>query len=70
MDVKCILKCRNPQIAVSDSEGCISIVNLERGEDRIHHQWKAHDFEAWITAFDYHNTTQVYTGGDDCLLKM
>lgn len=60
---------RNPRIAVSDSKGCVSIVDLEES-DRVSHHWKAHDYEAWICAFDYHNTSHVFSGGDDCKLKL
>ncbi|KAJ0019622.1 hypothetical protein NQD34_007191 [Periophthalmus magnuspinnatus] len=53
----------------SDSAGCISVVSLEEGAVTIQSQWKAHDFEAWISAFSYWDTQVIYTGGDDCKLK-
>lgn len=31
--------------------------------------WAAHDFEAWITAFDCFTPTTVWSGGDDLTLK-
>ena len=60
-----------PKATVSDSGGCISTVKLaENGSEIVLDQrWKAHNFDAWITAFDRWNTHIVYSGGDDCLLK-
>jgi diphthamide biosynthesis protein 7 len=29
--------------------------------------WKAHGFEAWVTAFDYWNSSVVYTGNTESL---
>lgn len=68
-------------VAVSDSSGSISVLDMASME-RLHH-WTAHEFPAWITAFDYHDTSFIYsgipflqtptqlnqTGGDDCRLK-
>ena len=48
----------SPTLAVSSSPGDISLV---RGEEVIEH-WHAHDFEAWITAFNYYDANIVWSG--------
>lgn len=55
----------NLKIVVSDSTGFVSIIEVEDSL-RKSCSWKAHDFEAWIAAFDYWDTNVIYTGGDDC----
>ncbi|XP_011503192.1 PREDICTED: diphthine methyltransferase [Ceratosolen solmsi marchali] len=53
------------KITVSDSQGFVSLFRLiENGIEKIT-LWPAHEYEAWITAFDYWNTNIIYTGGDD-----
>ncbi|XP_014469887.1 PREDICTED: diphthine methyltransferase isoform X7 [Dinoponera quadriceps] len=53
-------------IIVSDSRGWVSHFTL-LGDDLIRDSsWCAHDFEAWIAAFDYWQTNSFYSGGDDC----
>ncbi|XP_078063222.1 diphthine methyltransferase isoform X2 [Mustelus asterias] len=59
------------KIVSSDSKGCLSLLSVDgcrSALDMISH-WKAHDFEAWIAAFNYWNTDVVYSGGDDSKLK-
>ncbi|OAD54958.1 WD repeat-containing protein 85, partial [Eufriesea mexicana] len=57
------------KIVVSDSKGCISLLELNESKlDKIN-SWSAHKYEAWITAFDYWNTNIIYSGGDDCIFQ-
>ncbi|CAG8558575.1 9542_t:CDS:2 [Ambispora leptoticha] len=58
-------------IIVTQNDGCASILSVDAQREMITktRQWKAHDFEAWIGAFNYWSTNLVYTGGDDCRLK-
>ncbi|KAI9204437.1 WD40-repeat-containing domain protein [Polychytrium aggregatum] len=59
-----------PSLIVSQSDG--SLVHLgvtQEGQLEPLVQWTAHDYEAWIGAFDYWSTSTVYSGGDDCRLK-
>ncbi|XP_023253417.1 diphthine methyltransferase [Seriola lalandi dorsalis] len=57
------------RVVCSDSAGCVSVVSLAEGALTTLSQWKAHDFEAWISAFSYWDTQLIYSGGDDCKLK-
>lgn len=57
------------RVVCSDSAGCVSALHLGEGALIPLSQWKAHDFEAWISAFSYWDTQLLYSGGDDCKLK-
>ncbi|KAJ3407563.1 Diphthine methyltransferase [Chytridiales sp. JEL 0842] len=60
----------HPKIIVSQSDGSLSLYQIgEHGSPGLLDNWKAHDFEAWIAAFNYYNTSVVYSGGDDTILK-
>ncbi|XP_012152025.1 diphthine methyltransferase isoform X2 [Megachile rotundata] len=54
------------KIVVSDSKGCISLFQINGSKLSKINSWPAHEFEAWITCFDYWDTNVIYTGGDDC----
>ncbi|XP_061401080.1 diphthine methyltransferase [Musca vetustissima] len=59
------------EILTSDSKGNISLVT--RSNERpleILKSWHAHNFEAWICAFDKWDINRVYTGGDDTFLNV
>eukprot|EP00744_Colponema_vietnamica_P024335 GILI01035494.1.p1 GENE.GILI01035494.1~~GILI01035494.1.p1 ORF type:complete len:329 (-),score=2.49 GILI01035494.1:147-1133(-) len=57
------------QVIVSMSNCDLVLVKLEENNLEVVSSWKAHDFEAWIAAFDYWDTNIIYSGGDDCILK-
>ncbi|XP_030647229.1 diphthine methyltransferase [Chanos chanos] len=61
--------CSDVRTVSSDSSGSISVLSLGESSFSLVSQWKAHDFEAWISAFSYWDTQIVYSGGDDCKLK-
>lgn len=55
------------KIAVSDSKGRISIIDV--GTSRVSQSFLAHDHEAWMCAFDCFHPKIVFSGGDDMKLK-
>jgi diphthine methyl ester acylhydrolase len=57
------------KIVVSHSNGNISLLQLSNEKLELLSNWKCHDFEAWIAAFNYHDTNQIFTGGDDAIFK-
>lgn len=50
------------RVVCSDSAGCVSVLSLAEGTLSALSQWKAHDFEAWISAFSYWDVQLVYSG--------
>ncbi|TFK30451.1 WD-40 repeat-containing protein [Coprinopsis marcescibilis] len=58
-------------LAVSSSNGNISYIQVDdTGSMRIVNQWHAHDYEPWITAWDYHDPNMLFSGGDDLTMKL
>lgn len=50
------------KLVCSDSAGCLTVLSVSEGTLTPLSQWKAHDFEAWISAFSYWDTQLVYSG--------
>ncbi|KAH9513181.1 Diphthine methyltransferase [Bulinus truncatus] len=63
------LNCRGDMLSASDSLGYVTVFNVNKEISQVS-AWKAHDYEAWITAFDNFNPNVVYSGGDDAKLKV
>jgi len=57
----------NVKICVSDSKGRISLIDV--ASNAVTNSFHAHDYEAWICAFDYFHPDIVLSGGDDVKLK-
>lgn len=54
---------KEPSIVVSTSNGKIQLCKLgSGGEIAPIRSWTAHEFEAWISAFDYFHPDVVYSG--------
>ncbi|KAL4069623.1 WD40-repeat-containing domain protein [Scleroderma yunnanense] len=71
----------SPILGIADSEGNITIhewrlrdramnclQKIPLASDDIF-RWHAHDYEPWISAWDYWESSVVYSGGDDLSLK-
>jgi len=50
------------QIAVSDSGGCLNLVDVSKSSLQILQSWKAHEYEAWICAYNYWDPNIIYSG--------
>ncbi|KAF2075608.1 hypothetical protein CYY_003076 [Polysphondylium violaceum] len=58
----------NKEIVTSYSDGSLALFDVDGGA--VTNRWIAHDYEAWICAYNYHNTSMVFSGGDDCKFKV
>lgn len=59
------------QIGVSHNNGYLSVINItDSGGLNVLKHWKAHDYEAWIIAYNNHDKNILYSGGDDTLFKI
>ncbi|KAJ1673032.1 hypothetical protein EV182_006018 [Spiromyces aspiralis] len=59
-----------PEIVTSHSDGSVKVHSLGSAGLDVRESWAAHEFEAWIAAFDYWSPNVVYTGGDDARLRV
>eukprot|EP00039_Didymoeca_costata_P021085 m.343368 g.343368 ORF g.343368 m.343368 type:complete len:361 (+) comp22721_c0_seq1:183-1265(+) len=58
------------QAAVSYSDGGISTINVAPdGTCTKNKEWMAHDMEAWITAYNSHDSNLLFSGADDRCFK-
>jgi diphthamide biosynthesis protein 7 len=61
-------KSADSQASISQSDGTLS--HLANIEDPVITTWKAHEYEAWTTAYDcWSSGNVVWSGGDDLCLK-
>ncbi|KAG5840823.1 hypothetical protein ANANG_G00192770 [Anguilla anguilla] len=49
------------RVVSSDSAGCVNVLSVGEAGLTAVSQWKAHDFEAWISAFSYWDTQGLYS---------
>lgn len=57
------------RVLVSDSKGEINLLRWTNENSLTYERsWLAHNFEAWICAFDKWDKNRFYTGGDDTFL--
>lgn len=60
----------NGQICASGSTGKLYVAAVTECSLQKLTECKAHDMEAWIAAFDKYNANVIFTGADDCKLKL
>ncbi|EAL72439.1 WD40 repeat-containing protein [Dictyostelium discoideum AX4] len=60
------------KLICSFSDGNIGLFKVTKDYSKVTEEkrWKAHDYEAWICAFNYHDESIVFSGGDDCKFKI
>lgn len=52
------------------SNGSLCVLNPDStGNLTIVNRWRAHDYEPWIAAWNYWDTSIIYSGGDDLTMK-
>ncbi|BBN10762.1 diphthine methyl ester acylhydrolase [Marchantia polymorpha subsp. ruderalis] len=54
-----------PQLAVSHSDGSLSVIDVGQADPQVISSWAAHGFEAWIVSYDTWKPQIVHSGGDD-----
>ena len=55
-----------PQIAISHSNGTLTVVDVGQSQPRVSESGEAHELETWIASYDSWNPKVIYTGADDC----
>ncbi|KAJ2653526.1 hypothetical protein IWW40_000219 [Coemansia sp. RSA 1250] len=57
------------RVVASYSDGSLQVFGIGESELQATEQGQGHELEAWISAFDYWDTSRVYSGGDDAMFK-
>ena len=55
-------------LVASFTSGLLAVIDIN--SNMVCSHWNGHDFDAWIAAKDIWNSNIVYSGGDDCKLKV
>jgi diphthamide biosynthesis protein 7 len=60
------------KIQTSDTQGYVSLFNVDHSQSKIilDRKFKAHDYEVWSVLIDKNDSNVVFSGADDCVLKM
>jgi len=56
----------HPQLAISHSNGTLTIIDVGQSSPQVSDSTEAHSLETWITSYDSWHPTVLYTGADDC----
>jgi diphthamide biosynthesis protein 7 len=56
-------------LAASFSDGGLRLLRTGAATLETTAAWRAHDLEAWVAAYDRHDSNVIYSGGDDGALK-
>ena len=58
------------KILSSDTLGNLSLTRIDNQKFELEKSFKAHDYEVWSVLIDRNEENVLYSGADDCLLKM
>jgi diphthamide biosynthesis protein 7 len=58
------------RVQTSDTQGFVNIFSVNSSKASMDRRFKAHDYEVWSVLIDKNEPNVVYSGADDCLLKM
>lgn len=64
-----VISDKEPNVVVSHSKGGLSLFQLTNQGAIKKNDWKGHDYEVWITAFNYWDPNVIYSGADDTKFK-
>lgn len=58
------------KVVSTDTFGNLNIISINNNNLILEKEFKAHDYEVWSTLIDKNDPNIIYSGADDCLLRM
>ena len=58
------------RVLSSDTKGTLSLLDLSNNNLGVTKEIKAHDYEVWSVSMDRFDSNLLYSGADDCELRM